>query len=117
MIKFTQGIWHQGSYFGRCDIEHKHGLGDCVYQDVFVSNMCHVSVTRDDGSHMILIGYDENGDVLSKEDARLIASAPDLLEALQAMWDSACTNAQSRPSKSAFLKARAAISKATGETE
>lgn len=114
MIKFTQGIWHQGSYFGRCDIEHKHGLGDCVYQDVFVSNMCHVSVTRDDGSHMILIGYDENGDVLSKEDARLIASAPELLEALSGLIlicdDSQCSHP-------ALDAARAAIAKATGETE
>lgn len=32
-----------------------------------------------------------------------------LTEALEKMWDSACTNARSTPSKSAFLKARAAL--------
>ena len=41
-------------------------------------------------------------------------AAPDLLEALQEMWDSACTNASATPSKKAFLKARAAIAKAIG---
>jgi len=27
MSNFTQGNWHQGSYFWLCTIEHKHGQG------------------------------------------------------------------------------------------
>lgn len=46
---------------------------------------------------------------------RLIASAPDLIEALQAMWDTSCTNMHSTPSKAAFLKASKALAKAKGE--
>ncbi|MBC3250485.1 hypothetical protein H8I91_09440 [Serratia fonticola] len=42
----------------------------------------------------------------------LCAAAPDLLAALQEMWNSACTNASSKPSKKAFLMAQAAITKA-----
>jgi hypothetical protein len=52
----------------------------------------------------------------AEANARLMAAAPELLEALKMMWDSSCTNASSRPSKAAFLAARAAIFKATGST-
>lgn len=47
--------------------------------------------------------------------AKLIAAAPELLEALQEIWDSCCTNAASKPSKKALLMAHAAINKALGE--
>ncbi len=46
--------------------------------------------------------------------ARLFAAAPELLEALQEIWDSCCTNAASKPSKKALLMANAAIKKAIG---
>jgi hypothetical protein len=48
-------------------------------------------------------------------DEFLIAAAPDMYKALEMMWDTACTNASSRPSKQAFLKAQAALAKARGE--
>lgn len=39
----------------------------------------------------------------------------ELLDALAMMYDTACTNATSTPSKAAFLKALAVLSKARGE--
>jgi hypothetical protein len=47
--------------------------------------------------------------------AHLVAAAPEMLEALKEMYDSACTNPNSTPSKGAFLKALAAIAKAEGK--
>ena len=40
---------------------------------------------------------------------RLATKVAELEGALREMWDSACTNATSTPSKAAFLKARAAL--------
>lgn len=49
------------------------------------------------------------------DDAHLILAAHDLYEALEMMWDTACTNASCLPSKQAFIKAHAALAKARGE--
>lgn len=46
--------------------------------------------------------------------ANLVSAAPELLDALQEVWDSCCTNAASKPSKKALLMAHAAINKALG---
>lgn len=53
---------------------------------------------------------------LTNQNASLKAANAELAEALQLMWDSSCTNAASRPSKAAFLAARAAITKHQKET-
>jgi hypothetical protein len=62
-----------------------------------------------------VVGCDEYSIFNSPEDARLIAAAPDLLEALKEMLDNhedACTGY----GEGAAEKARAAIAKATGES-
>jgi hypothetical protein len=62
-----------------------------------------------------VVGCDEYLIFNSPEDARLIAAAPDLLEALKEMLDNhedACTGY----GEGAAEKARAAIAKATGES-
>jgi len=116
MSNFTQGNWHQGSYFWLCTIEHKHGQGDCDYKDAYVDNKHHVSVTKDDGNHSILISSDESGDVLSEADAKLISAAPDLLEALRDMVHAARKQDWQNNYPGELVRARAAIEKATGET-
>ncbi len=99
MSNFTQGNWHQGSYFGLCTIDHKHGPGDCDYKDVYCKNKHHVSVTKDDGSHSILISSDESGDILSR----------DMVHAARKQdWQN------NYPGE--LVRARAAIEKAAGET-
>jgi hypothetical protein len=50
----------------------------------------------------------------SRLNARLIAAAPDLLDALQEIWNSSCTNTSIGPSRAAFLKAQKALAKAGG---
>jgi hypothetical protein len=63
-------------------------------------------VTRDAGTGFLrAIRADD-------EVARVIAAAPDLVDALAEMYESACTNATSTPSKAAFIKARAALARA-----
>jgi hypothetical protein len=47
---------------------------------------------------------------------KLKALNAELVAALQLMWDSSCTNAASRPSKAAFLAARAALENHKGAT-
>lgn len=54
-------------------------------------------------------------EITNNHDAKLIAAAPELLQALQEIWDSCCTNAASKPSKKALLMAHAAINKALGK--
>jgi hypothetical protein len=114
MSDFTKGIWHQGSYFGYCTLDHKHGQGECAYQYTYFNNKEHVSVTKDDGSHCILIGGDEYGDILSKADAQLISAAPDLLEACKRLAGVLHVMGYENDPTAEF--ARAAIAKATGET-
>jgi len=120
MSEFTKGVWHVGSYFGHCSLHHKHGQGDCVYEDIYCNNKAHVSVTKDDGSHTILISCNEYGDILSKADARLIAAAPDLLAALQALayGELKLPMVSERKQREQLQEmALAAIAKATGESQ
>lgn len=67
------------------------------------------------------VNYEQHG--TSKADARLIASAPDLLEALKAVMEGCewreiqgceAWHTKQMPSSEALTKARAAIAKATG---
>ena len=60
------------------------------------------------GGYLIVVGQNEVGPILSKADARLIAAAPDLLEAVIYL-------VESPQSHNALLKALDAIAKATGE--
>ena len=68
--------------------------------------------TSDTGPRRICTVGSMNGNPVDKKNARLIAAAPDLLEALKAMTEQ--TN--STELAAACDKARAAIAKATGET-
>jgi hypothetical protein len=63
----------------------------------------------------------DNGDGIRKANARLIIAAPDLLEALQDLFDADMEHFLMGDGKDdqieAIAKARAAIAKATGETK
>ena len=65
------------------------------------------------GDHAALIEHHWDGDV-AKANARLIAAAPELLEALKEIVDAA-DGAGWEQLDPSFKKARAAIAKATGE--
>lgn len=61
--------------------------------------------------------YDFNQFPENEANARLIAAAPDLLEALEYMIEEATSGQFSNPSEEEIQKARAAIAKAKGETK
>lgn len=56
-----------------------------------------------------------NGNANPEADARLIAAAPELLEALIAITTARCDGMDPTPINEAYEKADAAIAKATGE--
>lgn len=75
---------------------------------------CWIVDSEKDSAVAKVTKYRADGD-LQRANFNLIAAAPELLEALQEIWDSCCTNAASKPSKKALLMAHAAIKKAIGE--
>lgn len=68
----TKGPWFKGSWAGRCHLQHVHGKGDCVYQFTKMDSCC---VSSDAVENMELIGWDDNGQILSANDADFIAHA------------------------------------------
>lgn len=66
-------------------------------------------ISGDDGTAVVFWGETVNDGINKIEDARLIAAAPDLLEALQAIIDTGFAGGPQGH------RAKAAIAKATGE--
>lgn len=95
MSKHTPGPWSVGRHIGsRSDVR-------LIHKDA-----------GDKGRGIPIIEV-----VVSIDDARLIAAAPDLLESLQSVVSWMDAPDESAFSDSALSKARAAIAKATGEQE
>lgn len=85
--KFTPGPWKIGSPNRRCNIQHNeqghgHGTPACVYERV--GWFTHPEeISNEDGVLVVgTIGYDGGG-VVHERDARLIAAAPAMFEALK----------------------------------
>ena len=108
MSKHTPGPWSI-PHFARDEVDC-----DCVYvlADGYCGSICDVSI--DNGKKMTEGGNDSPPLEIAKANARLIAAAPDLLEALQVLIDFAEDHVHSALREdAAFSKARTAIAKAT----
>lgn len=80
----TPGPWLKGSWGGRCRMDHAHSRETCDYNFKLDESVSCVSLE----GNRTLIGWDENGPVLSSRNASFIAAAnPDtilrLLEAIE----------------------------------
>jgi hypothetical protein len=124
-MSHTPGPWFVGDWSGQCHIDHRHGNGDCKY-DYAISHgdewdRC-VSAGSP-GNPITLIGWNDYGPILSAADARLIAAAPAMLEALErcvqyltlAYHDSAGKPDLQKIAKRDHELVVAAIAQATGE--
>jgi len=66
----TAGPWVEGVSSGQCHINHKHGGDDCIYDWTIRPESGCISAVD---PIVDLVGYDENGKILSDGDAALIA--------------------------------------------
>jgi hypothetical protein len=119
--KPTPGPWKVGSWSGRCKkLNHtgKHpgpnGEDPCVYEPFFID--VPYGIAAEGGENVVSSQYDEL--VMSEADARLIAAAPDLIEALR--WyvendDTIIGMEGNEFWEEGLERGKAAIKKATGE--
>lgn len=110
-MSMTPGPWKRGSWGGRCYKQHRHGTAEdpCEYTREFRAPYDETDnhIAGPDGKMVVTTSYDRL--CVSYDDARLIAAAPDLLEALEAAFE---MHVSQHPKWEAI--ARAAIAKATG---
>lgn len=85
--KATPGPWENCAWTGQCHKRHQHGGPSCKYDPVCLTGEYweqHVSANGHE-----IIGSDESGPILSREDASFIAAARNALPALLAIAEAA----------------------------
>ena len=115
MSKHTPGPWALESVDTRCGSCHKIG----PFPSAGVRSEVHACVYAD----QMRLGIDDRNPVAAEllANARLIAAAPELLEALVQLEEAFCsvgpgmTREDREDSRAALIAARAAIAKARGE--
>lgn len=114
-IKHTPGPWRVGGWSGRCHKPSHQGMSHpgprgndpCVYTPEFVEGLH--GIAAEGGVHVVSVSYDELA--MTEADARLIAAAPELLEALLVVLSDLEIGAHPHLH---LDQIRAAIAKATG---
>jgi hypothetical protein len=110
----TPGPWFIGSWHGQCHIVHEHDGRTCKYDyELLTTAPWNKQVSAGDAeTPLTMVEWHGDEPMLSADDARLIAAAPELLVALKASLRANETLNYVGP---AINMARAAIAKAEGK--